>query len=173
MSAIFSECGQYRYRLDRVIGDGPPLGFILHNPSTAGAISDDATSRRGIGYAKDRGFGRLIFINPWAKIATEPRNLWLAEDPVGPLNDGHIRDAVIEILKESGTLVAAWGRILPPAIKRAAARARIAAVLDLVERNGGKLFALGVNKDRSPKHPLYVRKDAPLSIWTGRDSHSL
>ncbi|MER8723818.1 DUF1643 domain-containing protein [Mesorhizobium sp. M1027] len=173
MNATFSECGKYRYRLDRMIGDGPPIAFLLHNPSTAGTENEDPTSRRGIGYAKAFGFGRLIFINPWAMVATRPRDLWLAEDPVGPLNDSYIRDAVVEVSNEGGKIIAAWGRVDPPAAKRAAASARIAAVLDLVERNGVKLFALGMNRDRSPKHPLYMRKDATLSIWTGRDSHGL
>ncbi|RWQ21779.1 DUF1643 domain-containing protein [Mesorhizobium sp.] len=173
MSAIFSECGKYRYRLDRAIGEGPPLGFILHNPSTAGATSDDPTSRRGIGYAKMLGFGRLIFINPWAMIATQPRDLWLAEDPVGPQNDTHIRNVVAEVSKAGGKIVAAWGSIKPPAAKRASANSRIATLVAMIEGNGGQLYALGVNRDRSPKHPLYVRKDATLSIWTGRDSHDL
>ena len=170
-SAIFSECGRYRYRLDRVIGDGPPLAFLLHNPSSAGAEEDDATSRRGIGFARSLGFGHLIFINPWAFVATKPSDLWSASDPVGLLNDAYIEEAASEVYRQSGKVVAAWGRISPPAALRSSAIARLAAVIGIVERGGGVLFALGMNKDRSPKHPLYLRKDAELSIWDGTDSH--
>lgn len=166
MSAIFSECGSYRYRLDRRIGDGPPLGFILHNPSTAGADNDDPTSRRGIGFARDLGYGRLIFINPWARIATDPTDLWDAEDPIGPENDAHIRSVVAEVSKDGGIIVAAWGRISPPAAKRADARARITTLVRKIEEDGGQLYALAVNKDRSPRHPLYVRGDAQPLSWT-------
>jgi hypothetical protein len=166
MSAIFSECGSYRYRLDRRIGDGPPLGFILHNPSTAGADNDDPTSRRGIGFARDLGYGRLIFINPWARIATDPTDLWDAEDPIGPGNDAHIRSVVAEVSKDGGIIVAAWGRISPPAAKRADARARITTLVRNIEEDGGQLYALAVNKDRSPRHPLYVRGDAQPLSWT-------
>ncbi|RUV57561.1 DUF1643 domain-containing protein [Mesorhizobium sp. M5C.F.Ca.IN.020.29.1.1] len=174
MSAIFSECGKYRYRLERHIGEGPPLGFILHNPSTAGATADDATSRRGIGFARDLGYGRLIFVNPWAWVATKPRELWGAEDAIGPENDAHIRSVVAEVSRNGGMIIAAWGRISPPAAKRTQARARIASLVQLIEGVGSQLYALGVNKDRSPKHPLYVKTDAkplPWSIYG--DSHAL
>ncbi|ESW67542.1 DUF1643 domain-containing protein [Mesorhizobium sp. C277A] len=166
MSAIFSECGGYRYRLDRRIGDGPPLGFILHNPSTAGVDNDDPTSRRGIGFARDLGYGRLIFINPWARIATDPSDLWDAEDPIGPENDAHIRSVVAEVSKDGGIIVAAWGRISPPAAKRADTRARITTLVRNIEEDGGQLYALAVNKDRSPRHPLYVKGDARPLPWT-------
>ena len=174
MSAIFSECGNFRYRLDRQIGEGPPIGFILHNPSTAGAANDDPTSRRGIGFARDLGYGRLIFINPWARVATNPSDLWDAEDPVGPENDAHIRSVVAEVSKAKGTIVAAWGRINPPAAKRAQAKVRIESLVRTIEGDGGQLYALGINRDRSPKHPLYVRADTKPLPWTiSWDSHAL
>jgi hypothetical protein len=165
MSAIFSDCGVYRYRLDRILGDGPPLGFILHNPSTAGATSDDATSRRGIGFARSLGFGQLIFINPWARVATKPRDLWNVDDPVGPDNDAHIRGVVAEISSRGGMIIAAWGRVNPPAAKRADAKSRIVSLVQMIRNTGGQLHALGVNGDRSPKHPLYVRADAKPLPW--------
>jgi hypothetical protein len=170
-SAVFSDCGRYRYRLDRVIGEGPPVAFVLHNPSTAGVEIDDRTSRRGIGYAKTLGFGRLIFVNPWAYIATKPADLWAAQDPIGPLNDAHIQGVLAEVLSDGGRIVAAWGRINPPARWRPAATARIADVVRMVRRGGSELFALGVNQDGSPGHPLYLRKDATLTVWREGDSH--
>lgn len=169
MSALFSTCGNYRYRLDRALGGGRPLAFLLHNPSTAGDVADDATSRRGIGYARSLGFGRLIFINPWARIATRPRDLWAAEDPVGPLNDMHIYEAIQEIRRDGGILIGAWGRLSPPVAKRDHAAERIRGILALVRQNGMDLAALGVNKDGSPKHPLYVRRDARPSSWVEKD----
>ncbi|MEQ1941486.1 DUF1643 domain-containing protein [Mesorhizobium sp. VNQ89] len=173
MSAIFSECRRYRYRLDRTIGSGPPVAFLLHNPSTAGEVADDATSRRGIGFAQALGFGRLIFINPWAMIATKPRDLWAADDPVGPSNDDHIANVACEIAREHGVIVGAWGRIAPPSPKRAAAKQRIDHVLEIVLRNGSAVYALGINMDGSPKHPLYLPANATLCRWKGRDSHTV
>ncbi len=34
-SAVISDCGKFRYRLDRRWADGPICGFIMLNPSTA------------------------------------------------------------------------------------------------------------------------------------------
>ena len=53
--------------------------------------------------------------------------------------------------------VAAWG-----AHKLAAARA-----LGVVHAFAGRplLWCLGVTKDGHPRHPLYVRADAPLILW--------
>lgn len=173
MTAVFSNCRGYRYRLDREIGEGPPIAFLLHNPSTAGETADDPTSRRGIGFAKSFGFGRLIFINPWARVATNPRELWLAEDPVGPENDNHIAGALREVRLENGRVVGAWGRVSPPARRRSDVVERLKRVLDIVSESDLDVFAFGINSDGSPKHPLYLSKDATLSIWKGRDSHRL
>jgi hypothetical protein len=74
MSAVFSACRTWRYRLDReFIQSGPTIAFGLHNPSTADENTDDPTLRRGIGFARTWGAGRLIFVNPWAGCATNPK----------------------------------------------------------------------------------------------------
>src|SRR5882724_1884503 len=54
MSAVISNCGLYRYRLDRMLRDdhGPTVAFVMVNPSTADATQDDATIRKCIGFAK-------------------------------------------------------------------------------------------------------------------------
>lgn len=71
-------------------------------------------------------------------------------------------------------IVAAWGRVNPPAAKRVDAKARIAYLIRMIEGDGGQLYALGVNKDGSPKHPLYVRGDTQPLPWTiSWDSHVL
>jgi hypothetical protein len=50
--AVLSPCGTYRYQLRRQLARGgrpaagPPLVFLMLNPSTADAVTDDATIRR-------------------------------------------------------------------------------------------------------------------------------
>jgi hypothetical protein len=61
------------------------------NPSTADAISDDATIRRCVGLAKREGCGRLVMLNLFAFRATTPADMFAADDPVGPRNDRVIR----------------------------------------------------------------------------------
>ncbi len=167
MSAVFSPCGLYRYRLDRAVSmlSDRVVAFCLHNPSTAAADSDDPTSRRGIGYATAWGAGRLVYVNPWAGIATKPRFLWAMDDPVGPENDRHILDVAREVAATDGVFVLAWGAISPPAARRADARARLRHVEALIRSECEAICALGVNADGSPKHPLYVRADAQPLRW--------
>ncbi|WP_352882224.1 DUF1643 domain-containing protein [Mesorhizobium sp. M0910] len=166
MTAIFSECRQYRYRLDRPIGGRrPPVAFLLHNPSIADEEADDATLRRGIGYAKLWGCERLTFINPWARIATLSRELWASGDPVGPLNDGHILRAATEVKEAGGFIVLGWGVIRPPRQYLPAATSRLRDVEQLVRETGCEIRALGSNKDGSPKHPLYISRESKPFLW--------
>ena len=166
MSAEFSACGRYRYRLDRAIGrSGPAVAFLLHNPSTADASRDDATLRRGIGFARAWGSARLIYVNVWAGIATSPRNLWSMADPVGPDNDAHLAQAAREVAESGGFIVVAWGVIRPPRNQRADASRRLGAVQDGIRALGGQLRALGRNRDGSPRHPLYVRGAVLPRAW--------
>jgi hypothetical protein len=45
MSAIISMCGQYRYRLERVLAEhGIVVAYFGVNPSTAGAEVEDQTT---------------------------------------------------------------------------------------------------------------------------------
>lgn len=167
MTAIFSPCGSYRLRLDRVIDmlGGPTIAFCLHNPSTAGVDNDDPTSRRGIAFATAWGASRLVYVNPWAGCATKPRDLWAMPDPIGQENDRHIAAAARECADTGGFMVAAWGAISPPAASRRVARGRLAEVHRLICGEGCEVRALGVNQDGSPKHPLYVRADARPLPW--------
>lgn len=168
MGAIHSDCGRYRYCLDRVIDilGGPTIGFCLHNPSTADATTDDPTSRRGIAFTRSWGGSRLIYVNPWAGRATKPADLWRMADPVGPENDDHIREAAVECAVSGGFMVAAWGAVRPPAALRDAASARLRHVAALIRSTGCELRALGVTADGSPRHPLYLKGDALPVSWS-------
>ena len=60
-SAIISECGQFRYRLDRVCDETKDkVCFVMLNPSTADATLDDPTIRRCIDFARRLDKGGLI-----------------------------------------------------------------------------------------------------------------
>lgn len=84
-SAVISECGSYRYRLERVWeAEKDRVAFIMLNPSTADASKDDPTIRRCIGFAKAWGFGGLIVGNLFALRSTDPKALYGHKDPVGP-----------------------------------------------------------------------------------------
>lgn len=125
------------------------------NPSTADALLDDPTIRRGIAFAQREGFGGIIVINLCAFRATKPNDMKNAADPVGPLNDGQIR-ILFELAAASGVpVLAAWGA-------HGSFRNRDTAVRLMALETGVDLVCLGTTKEGHPRHPLYVASDQPF-----------
>lgn len=147
--AGFSPCRRYRYTLSRTWdAASPPLVFIGLNPSTADETTDDPTIRRCIGFARRDGFGGIVMLNLFALRSTDPAALSDASDPVGPWNDDQIFAAC-----KGRTVVAAWG-------VHGTLRGRDKVVRRLLA--GVDLRCLGRTKEGNPRHPLYLRADAPL-----------
>lgn len=147
-SAVFSPDRMYRYELRREWGPGLRVAFIGLNPSTADETLDDPTIRRCIGFAKRWGAGSLVMLNLFAFRATDPRAMKAAHHPIGPENDKHI----VQATRYVDVAVAAWG-------VHGSYLARDEEVLKLMPVSPG---ALGFTKAGYPRHPLYVRADAPL-----------
>jgi hypothetical protein len=168
-SAVISECGTWRYRLDRDFEtpNRMTVAFLLHNPSTADGEQDDPTSRRGISFAKSWGAGRMVFVNAWAGRATHTDDMWRMTDPVGPENDRHIQDVAYEVNRSGGFFVYAWGLIKPPTPKRLDAWRRLAKVDQDLRALvvGYNIKCLGTSKDGWPRHPLYLKGDTQLEVW--------
>ena len=95
----------------------------------------------------------LAVANLYAYRATDPRELWRCADPVGPENDRHLA----ALAAEYGDIVCAWGSHARPE--------RVATAVDLLQAAGARLWCLGTNRDGSPKHPLYIKRDQPLVKW--------
>lgn len=149
MSAIVSQCGRYRYRLDRRWADGPTCGFVMLNPSTADATEDDPTIRRCIGFAKREGCGALTVVNLFPFRATKPADLW-ATDPLIRIGPAQGEVEFHQAIRGSDLIVAAWG-----ADTRGAEHW-------IVHRWGKQMLCLGKTKNGQPRHPLYVKGDTPL-----------
>jgi hypothetical protein len=134
--AVVSPDQRYRYSLWRAWDAGSPLlMFVMLNPSTADANTDDPTIRRCMGFARLHGFGGIGVLNLYAFRATEPREMFRAIDPVGPENDRYFND-----MSPSATVIAAWGT-----------HARADRVRQVRRLLGDRaLFSLGVTKDGSP-----------------------
>ncbi len=145
--------GPYRYSLTRTWSAGPRICWIMLNPSTADASQDDPTIRRCIAFSKRWSYGSLEVVNLFALRATRSIELSYHQDPVGPLNDCHIRKA----LDQAGRAVAAWGA-------HGRSVERVARVRELTRVD---LWCLGLTKDRHPRHPLYVLRDAQLRVFEG------
>ena len=157
-SAVLSECGRYRYRLER---EADPLGsgavnFVMLNPSTADATADDPTIRRCVGFAKSRGYARLVVTNLFAFRATNPadmRGRTLAE-LVGPDNDEYL----ISVARAADAVVCAWGA-------NGNLYRRKETVKRMLSEIPVNLTALKMTKHGDPQHPLYIAgKTMPVAF---------
>ena len=158
-SAVNSECGRYRYRLDRTVAmTGPVYGFFGVNGSKATAHEDDHTVSKWIGFSKRNDVGRFIVGNTFGYRATDVGDLASAEDPVGPENNFYLR----QIIAEAEILVPCWG-------SRAKIPARLRPYLDeladmiLAANKPVRIF--GVCDSGDPLHPLRLPYTTPLVPW--------
>lgn len=159
-AAIFSPDERFRYVLTREWDPScEKLVVVGLNPSTATAQLDDPTIRRCIGFAKREGFGGLAMLNLFAYRATDPdrltRALTCGENIVGELND-----SILKLYSNEGRIVlAAWGA-------GGVLCGRGAEVARNLRSAGADVRCLGVTKGSGdPRHPLYVRADAPFQEY--------
>jgi len=148
--AVISDCGTYRYMLER--GQGSFLPIVMLNPSTADAEVDDPTIRRCKSFATAFGYTGIIVLNLYAFRATQPANLWTADDPVGPANN-----AWLLAIATHPEILCAWGANARPD--------RVSEVASILNNGSTKLKCLGMTKHGAPRHPLYVKGDQPLIDW--------
>jgi hypothetical protein len=128
--------------------------MALLNPSTATEEVDDPTITRCIVRAQRGGAGGLVVVNAGAIRETNAAKACSAPNPIGPDNAAWVR----ALIPSCQLHIAGWG---PKAalfggdelLKRLFFEARIT------------LNALAVNKDGSPRHPLYVSYDAVPTPW--------
>ena len=159
--AIISDDGQYRYHLWRVWDEEKPiLIFVMMNPSTADASEDDPTIRKCIGFAERDGYGGISVKNVFALRATDPRELLVHPDPIGPDNWDHlIRARNVSLLTR---LVVAWGNRIGPKRRSRFRTAYCNAASACVQQSA---YCLGTNKSGDPKHPLYLAGNTPFVPW--------
>ncbi len=157
--ATFSECGMYRYDLERSnIGGELTAVVCMLNPSKAGAVVGDMTVTKLIGFAGPLNLARFIVVNAAALISTDPNELSTADDPIGPKNDEHIELA----LAQADLVIVAWGGGI-----ELLAKARREHVLALLRSRGHELMCFGTTQDGHPKHPSRLAYSTPLVRFTG------
>lgn len=150
--ADFSEDRQYRYALWRIWDETKPLVmFIGLNPSTANETENDPTIRSVERISRANGYGGFYMMNCWAYIATEPTLL-----KINPMSEEWNNNMLTVIASKCQDVVFAWGSF---AIVGEKGRDK-----ELAEMfpNAKALF---INKNGSPKHPLYCKSDTKLVDW--------
>jgi len=151
-SAVISNCQKYRYSLTRVWDDNKErVLFIMLNPSTADANTDDPTIRRCIGFAKDWGYGGIYVINLFALRATNPKELLNAPDVVGDENEKWFK----RMSALAHLVVCAWGNgdIVDKLLKQ------LNHAWKPLTHISKPLHYIQLSNDGIPKHPLYLPKN--------------
>lgn len=156
--AVISDDGLYRYLLWRTWDyAAPSILWVMLNPSTADALTDDPTIRRCMGFAKREGCGGIKVVNLYALRATKPTHLLDVPDPGGPDNAFAWGQAIATC---DGPVVAAWGASQPKGCPSSSALLNYVNYLR-------EWKCLGHTASGKPRHPLYVKADQPLIELTG------
>lgn len=141
--ALFTDCGSHRLVLHRVWNRELPLvAFIGLNPSTANETQDDPTIRRVVAMARSWGYGGVFMLNLFTYISTNPACLDVTNG-----NYIYADTTLRETVKKCKMVVFAWGNF-----KVHGRDAEVKAMFP-------EAYALQINKNGSPKHPLYVRAE--------------
>lgn len=156
-SAKFSACGRYRQTLERDWSTDDKVAkavlFVGMNPSVADAETSDPTCHRELTFARDWGYSIYLKGNVLDWRATSPKDI-----PVD-LAEARSRDnlpVLLELAARAELIVLAFGKLH----KRYAPI--VAETVSELASTGKPLRCFGLNQDGSAKHPLYLRKDAPL-----------
>lgn len=145
-NAFFSSDRVHRIWLARIWDDEKPkIMFIGLNPSTANETSNDPTIRRVQSMAKGWGYGGVYIMNLFTYISTDPKKLNISIGNVHNANDW-----LIDTGSKCGEIVFAWGNFN--------VFGRDKEVMSMFPN----AKALHINKNGSPKHPLYCRSNSQL-----------
>jgi len=171
--------GEYRYRLWRMWAPAAKvLVWVMLNPSTADAETDDPTIRRCIGFSKREGCGGLIVLNLYALRSPSPTALrspppephhtversqldridWISR-VVGPKNDAQFTLVLHD--PSVHAIVCAWGASGPSfghEHERDVHRRLVAGSVPVL--------CLGRVHSGAPRHPLYVHRDQPFESFS-------
>ena len=131
------------------------------NPSTADAQKLDPTVTRCLHYSRQWQFASMVVCNLFAYRATDPRRLLRASEPVGKMNNRHIRQAC----HEADLIILAWGNHGAHLGRADQVRKKLA-----VWSAPEKLAALRINNGGEPAHPLYLPKSLQPETYRLSDS---
>ena len=160
-TAVISGCKKYRYVLERIWDTSlKATVFIMLNPSIADGKEDDPTIWACVQFAKNLGSGGLTVVNLVAYRATDPEGLNYVDDPVGPENFRYIKDVCKS--SDAELVICAWGSKLPKARKNAGQE-----MIKILKHWGIIPFALKLNEDFNPRHPLYIKRNTEPFIIEG------
>ena len=158
----------YRYSLE-VHTDAPGrrrLLVIQCNPSRASSSGSDPTVGKVAHWAEERGYARVIYLNLFALISSDPRALQRKRyrTIVGPRNDEVLR---AHLTMRGSTVVLAWGAGIP--VSGQIYRRRLEDLRILIEEVGRPVHHVGaLSRGTHPRHGrMWNRNNRELKalIW--------
>lgn len=152
--ASFSACGKYRPLLWRDWENDGHEGYVLWigmNPSTADGNVDDPTVRRECDFTASWGFGSYRKCNVMDYRATQPKAL--LEQGVLPRSEINLA-TIIEQARSARLVILAFGSLHKKLSLYGSD------TVDALKLAGIEPMCLGLTANGSPRHPLYLRKDA-------------
>lgn len=174
MSAQLSDCGKFRWSLERWWGAGKRhVVFVMCNPSIANHEKNDPTIKACIHFARLWGYDGLKVVNLFPFCSPYPvdcRNWYLNWDKRGAWD---VRDAMqaneaiaIKTAKFADLVVAAWGNI---AWDDGVSDLMVSGITSELEP-WPDIYCLGTTQDGSPKHPLArgkhrIPRDQQPVLW--------
>lgn len=152
--------------------------WIGFNPSTADGLKDDHTIRRIGGFCKRWNLSGFAVANLFAGRATQPKDLYRMEDPIGPGDRGLKR--LVDAARGAELVICCWGanerrasdwprgqwRMVDQPFELTM-RGRASQVCQALAREGADLHCLGVSKGGHPLHPARLRNDTELVPFDG------
>lgn len=97
------------------------------------------------------GYGSLIVVNTSAYIDTTNDTLYEQEDYIGQDND----DYIFRAIETTKVIILGWGEW--NGSKNIKKKKRAMSILKALQPYEDKLFCFGINKDKSPKHPINIQ----------------
>ena len=160
------EYAGHRFVLGRV-GKNPLIAICM-NPSAANLTSSDSTVNKVAKASVDLGYRGWFIVNIYPERATKAQAMDPLEEELINQNVAAIR----RLLREYGVkeVWGAWGELKHPNLT-----AGLKDLLEMLTKEGIKVFAFHVNKSGNPKHPLYLKIDPAnwVEVDVSRLLHSI
>lgn len=126
----------------------PLVTWICLNPSIADANTDDQSVRKMEGFSQRNGFSGMLVVNLFDLISTHPEMLRGRE--YDELTTRRNDEVIKEACKAAGKIICAWGN-------HGGLHNRDLIVMnEILRQHRRKLYALRINSNGSPAHPLMI-----------------
>lgn len=149
----------YRFRLWRTWGTGGRIVvWIMLNPSTADEHVLDQTLRKVETFSRMWGFDGFVVVNVFSLRSTDPSALYNEPGFNAEWAADYNYRTIGQQARDAAAVVVGWGT-------EEIAQEKAKTIAFILKELGIRAKCLGINKDGSPKHPLYLPYTTALIDW--------